>query len=408
MKILAIVPYVPDLVRVRPYQFMRHLVLAGHEVRLLTVGSPLADGDAVEELKREGIQVELFNLPKIASYANCLLALPTRTPLQALYCWQPKLARRAAELWKTGRFDVIHIEHLRGAQYGLELHKKWSAFRPAILWDSVDNISHLFRQAVRQDTSALRRFLRAQELRRTERYERILLDQFNPIAVTSPVDRQAFLEMAEGLDFSSRVRVIPNGVDLDYFFPGPQQERQPNTIVVSGKMSYHANVRMVKFLVEQVMPRVWLEIPDASLWVVGKDPPEELRALGQDRRITVTGTVPDLRPYLQRAAVAVASITYGAGIQNKVLEALACATPMVASRMAVSALNVVEGTDLLVGEDAPEIAGQLVTLLKDAGLRQRVGAAGREFVQREHSWQAMIGLLEGAYHVAIDHAHSGI
>jgi len=407
MKILAIVPYVPDLVRVRPYQFLRHLVLAGHEVRLLTVGTLVVDGEAVEDLRHEGIQVELFNLPKSASYANCLLALPTATPLQAVYCWQPELARRAAELWKTGRFDVIHIEHLRGARYGLDLLRKWSAFRPAILWDSVDNISHLFRQAVRQDTSALRRFLRSQELRRTQRFERSLLERFNPVVVTSPVDRQAFLEMAEGNDFSSRVRVIPNGVDLDYFFPGSFQDRQPNTIVVSGKMSYHANVRMVKFLAEQVMPRVWGEIPDAKLWVVGKDPPEELRALGHDRRVTITGTVPDLRTYLQQAAVAVASITYGAGIQNKVLEALACGTPMVAARMAVSALNITEGEDLLVGNGAPDIAAKLVSLLKDAALRERVGAAGRAFVQREHSWQAMIGLLEGAYHAAIDHAQGG-
>jgi len=389
---------------VRPYQFLRHLVMAGHEVRLLTIASQDAERSAAAELSQVGIQVEVFELPKLASYANCLLALPSRIPLQAVYCWHPGLARRAAELWQLGQFDVVHIEHLRGAKYGLELLRNTYTHRPAVVWDSVDNISHLFRQAVRQDTSRLRQFLRTQELRRTEGYEHDLMKAFDPLVVTSPVDRQAFLEMAAGKSDDSHVRVIPNGVDLEYFSPGSPQERLPNTIVVSGKMSYHANVRMVMFLVQQVMPLVWNDVEDARLWVVGKDPPEELRSLARDPRITVTGTVPDLRPYLKQACAAVASITYGAGIQNKVLEALACATPVVASRAAVSALNVSDGKELLVGEDAPQIAQKVVSLLKDSCLREQIGSAGRAFVEREHSWQAMIGLLEEVYRQTIEKA----
>jgi len=160
------------------------------------------------------------------------------------------------------------------------------------------------------------------------------------------------------------VQVLPNGVDLNYFTAGEAAARDRATIVVSGKMSYHANATMVLHLANNIMPAIWARRAEVALCVVGKDPPRQLRALAQDSRISIIGTVRDMRPYLQRATVAVAPLTYGAGIQNKFLEAMAFATPVVASPQAVSALAIKPGEHLLVGREPAEFAKAVLRLLE--------------------------------------------
>ena len=122
----------------------------------------------------------------------------------------------------------------------------------------------------------------------------------------------------------SHITVLPNGVDLDYFCPSPEP-RRPATVVISGKMSYHANVTAALHLVEGIMPLVWRERPGVKVTIVGANPPRPIRQLAQrfPGQVEVTGTVPDVRPYLRRASLAAAPVPYGAGIQNKVLEAMA-------------------------------------------------------------------------------------
>jgi glycosyltransferase involved in cell wall biosynthesis len=198
------------------------------------------------------------------------------------------------------------------------------------------------------------------------------------------------------------ISVIPNGVDLDYFQPpaGPQGAPS-NTLVFSGKMSYHANITMAHYLVHEIMPLVWSQRQDVQLTIVGKDPPREVMAFAGDDRITVTGTVPDVRPYLQQASIAVAPLRYGAGIQNKILEAMACGTATITTRQALAALNALEGRQILVADDAPAFAAAIVSLLGDVERRQAVAAAGLDYVQQHHNWSHIVKKLEGVYRSAI-------
>ena len=193
-------------------------------------------------------------------------------------------------------------------------------------------------------------------------------------------------------------QVLPNGVDLDYFQPnfGP---RQPSTIVLTGKMSYHANVTAAIHLLDDIMPLVWAEMPECRVVIAGSAPPRPVQALAETHRgrVSVTGFVADLRPYLQQATVAVAPIAYGAGIQNKVLEALASATPMIASPQAVSALSVRPGVELLVADTLAAFAQAIVRLLREPELGQRLGAAGYKYVTEHHHWPAITGQLEATY-----------
>ena len=406
-KILFVVPYAPNLIRVRPYNLIRQLSQRGNQVTVLTLWTEEHERDSLEQLKAHADQVLAVRLPRWRSLWNCFAALPTSQPLQTVYCWEPALTRLINPLIENGNgrhaFDVIHVEHLRGARYGLYLKSLFAGRKPAlpIVWDSVDSISLLFRQAMLRSKSLFSRSLTRFELGRTQAYEAWLVRQFDRVAVTSPADRQALLGLLPEGEQPPPISVLPNGVDLDYFKPGESILRELDTLVISGKMSYHANVTMVLHFVQEIMPLVWDRRPGARVLVVGKDPSREIQALSADSRITVTGTVEHLPPYLQKASLAVAPIAYGAGIQNKVLEAMACQTPVVASPQAVSALNVRPGQDLIVAQEPAAFAGEILNLLDDPNLQQRVGQAGRAYVEAHHHWYAVAGRFEELYEQAV-------
>jgi glycosyltransferase involved in cell wall biosynthesis len=270
-----------------------------------------------------------------------------------------------------------------------------------ILWDSVDCISLLFGQAAKTSRSLFGRWVSRFELARTRQYEGCMATQFDAVTATSAGDLAALLRLAAEFRGGKTVpptRVLPNGVDLDYFKPnfGP---RQPSTIVLTGKMSYHANVTAAIHLLHDIMPRVWAEMPECRVVIAGSAPPRSVQALAETHsgRVSVTGFVEDLRPYLQQATVAVAPIAYGAGIQNKVLEALASAAPMIASPQAVSALSVRPGIELLVADTPAAFAQAVLQVLREPELGQRLGGAGYQYVTQHHHWPAIASQLESTY-----------
>ncbi|MFQ5614638.1 MAG: glycosyltransferase, partial [Anaerolineae bacterium] len=395
MRILFIVPYTPTPIRVRPYNLLKTLVERGHRVTLATLWRGAAEQTALEALGKLGIDLLARPLPRRRSLANCLAALPSSTPLQAVYCWQPALQQALDRLPATEDFDVVHVEHLRGARYGLALRGRGVP----IVWDSVDCISYLFEQAVAHSRSPFGKWITRLELNRTRRYEGRLVDQFDTVLVTSEIDRQALIQLEKIQNPKSKIQnllVLPNGVDLTYFTANGRQP-EADTLVFSGKMSYHANVTMALHLVQDIMPCIWAERPAVKLTLAGQNPPPPVQALGQDPRVTVTGYVPDIRPYLQQAAVAVAPSVYGAGIQNKVLEAMACGLPVVATERAIAALGLQPGRDLLAASEPAAFAGQVLRLLADPDLRRTIGGNGRRYVQSHHAWPQMGARLEEIY-----------
>ena len=407
MRILFVVPYFPSLIRVRPHNLIRQLHSRGHEVVVLTTWTEEKERLEAEELRRHSSELIAPHLATWRSLWNCMLALPSEVPLQSVYSWNPEALARCQLVTHGGKnhrkFDIVHVEHLRGARYGLAIKSSLSRCNSGapIIWDSVDCISQLFRQAAKEGSSRLGRWLTGFELRRTERYEGWLLGQFDKVLVTSVVDKAALQSLVPRASNPGGIAVLPNGVDLDYFGPNGRLPRSPASLVLSGKMSYHANVTMAVRFVAEVLPQIWARRPDVELWIVGKDPTREVRSLARHPRIIVTGTVPDMRPYLQTATLAVAPLVYGAGIQNKILESMGCATPVVATPQAVSALDTVSGQDLLVAQGAEEFAKVVLGMLENPSLRKQVGEAGRRYVETHHDWARITDQLEEVYDDAI-------
>lgn len=400
MKIAYVVPYVPNLIRTRPYNLITQLLSLGHEVEVFTVGSNRQDLIDAQALKAKCNNVRYFVQPVWRSLLNSAVAVPSRHPLQSVYSWQPGMARELIERVSRKEFDIMHVEHLRGSRYGVFIKSKFPTM--PVVWDSVDCISHLFQQAMGQSRSFFGKFVTRFELSRTRQAESNLIREFDHVLVTSDADKNALLELVPNGRESSPISVLPNGVDLDYFHPNPDIQRETATVVFSGKMSYHANISMVKYLVSEIMPRVWKARPETCLIVVGKDPPADIKELDKNPLITITGTVEDIRPYLWRATVSTVPLLYGAGIQNKILEAMATGTPVITSSRTLSALQVQPGKDLLVANDPEEFAQSILRLIDDQNLKSTVGDSGLAYVRSKHDWISIASQMTNIYQQTLD------
>jgi sugar transferase (PEP-CTERM/EpsH1 system associated) len=393
MRILYLTPYVPSLIRVRPYNLIKYLSHLGHLVTVLSLQSTEQEGRDADELRRCCHRVETVKLTRQQPLLNCFKALPTMTPLQAAYCHSPAMQSLIRQVLEEEQFDIVHVEHLRGAHFGTAV-----AGVPKV-YDSVDCISLLFEKALHAAPSLASRLIAWLDLGRTRRYEGRLISQYDKVLVTSPQDKEALLELggrSHKQDQEEKIAVLPNGVDLEYF-AFANGNRAPETLVFSGKMSYHANVAAVSHLAQEVMPLIWARRPGVKLEIVGNSPPQAMCALAKDDRVRVTGFVPDLRPYLARATVSVSPMPYSVGIQNKVLEAMATGTPVVASRQACSALTVQDGTHLLVADDPATFAERVLHLLDDIALRREIAMNGRNYVEERHDWRTIAHNLEHIY-----------
>ena len=398
MNILFVCPYTPTRIRTRSLNLLRALVQRGHRVTLATLWENEQELGALDEWRAQNVSIIAARLTKPQVGMNAARALASGKPLQSLYCWQPALMRQLIER-ANAPIDFIHVEHLRGAEYGLRLRRAKPSI--PIVWDSVDCISYLFEQAAQSSRSLFGKWITRFELGRTRRREDWLVKQFNRTLVTSELDKRAFMQLEPHADLSTiseRIQVLRNGVDLEYFAPRGAPRDTP-TIIFTGKLSYHANITAAMYLIDQIMPRVWQTVPAARAQIVGYKPPRQLLDLQTKNpaRVSVIGTVPDLRPYLSQASVAVAPMLYGAGIQNKVLEAMAMATPVVAMPQAVAALSVCAESDLLIGQSPDELAHQIVRVLTDPNLAERLGRAGRRYVESNHDWNRIAAQLESIY-----------
>jgi glycosyltransferase involved in cell wall biosynthesis len=400
MRIAYIVPYVPNLIRTRPYNLIKQLASLGHEVAVFTLGSSKADLIDAQSLQGHCREVNYYAQPVWRSLLNSAAALPSRTPLQSVYSWQPAMARQITQRASRNEFDILHVEHLRGSRFGLFLKSRLPNL--PVVWDSVDCISHLFQQAAKQSRSFFGKFMTRFELGRTRRAEGDLACRFDHTLVTAPSDRNALLGLVPLGKSPSEISVLPNGVDLEYFHPGAEFQRYPETIIFSGKMSYHANISMAKYLVEEIMPRIWRLRPAARLYIVGKDPAPAIKEMTRNPLITVTGTVDDIRPFLWRATVSVVPLLYGAGIQNKILEAMATGTPVVTTCHALSALQALPGKDLFVSDDPEGFSQAVLQLMANRDLQQKTGDAGLLYSRTFHSWTSIASQLVNVYQQVLD------
>lgn len=400
MKILIVAPYPPSRIRIRLYGFANYLAKQ-HNVTLLTLCSSESELRDAQAAQKQGFALHTVYDRRLFKIVRAARALFTRLPLQVAFDASPRLRAALAQKLAGERFDLVHVEFIR------TLGVLPAEVAIPVVWDAVDCISELYKQGGRSGATVLMRWLGTLEARRIWAYERAQIARFQHVLVTSARDREALIRVASTSSLpdahfriAQKITVLPHGIDREYFRP-VHLTRSTNTLVFSGKMSFHANVAAVLLLVKQIMPLIWQKRPDTRLIIVGSNPPLSIQRLAHDSRIEVTGYVADLRPYIERATVAVCPLPYAVGLQNKLLEAMALGTPVVASPQAVAGLLVRNEPGLLVGADAQEFASAVLRLLGDSQLQMDLSTRGKTYIATHYDWVQIIQQLTDIYEGAL-------
>jgi polysaccharide biosynthesis protein PslH len=258
--------------------------------------------------------------------------------------------------------------------------------RQTFVMDFVDADSAKF-EAYAADGRPPMRWVHAREARTLAAFER---------SVAARADASLLVSRAEADLFRARtgatnVQAVSNGIDFGFFDPAadfPKLEPGARILLFTGQMDYRPNVDAVRWFAEEVLPR----IPGARFVIAGRDPAPAVRALAGDR-VVVTGAVEDMRSWLAAAAVVVAPLRIARGVQNKVLEAMAMARPVVASPAAFEGIDAEPGRDLIVADGAEAMANAIKGLLADPERAAALGAAARRHVVASYSWEARLAPL---------------
>lgn len=374
--------------KIRSWNILRHLSQSW-DVRLGAFVDDPEDWRHAESLRRWCSQSCLVPLrPRRARLAS-LRGLLSGEPLSVLYFRHRRLAHWVDAQLREGVghafvFSSTMAQYLMGpAHRGL-----------CRVVDMVDVDSQKFRDYAEHHGGPLTP-LYAREGRELLRFERRVAREFDETLLVSEPEARLFRRLAP--ESAGRVTALTNGVDTEYFSPRPAR---PNpypegrrALVFTGAMDYLANVNAVTWFCETVWPELRRRVPQAGFHIVGARPTEAVRRLGRLPGVEVTGAVPDIRPYLAHAVAAVAPLRIARGLQNKVLEAMAMARPVVATPAAMEGIDI--GADYAdCVQDAPERQREQLQRLLERGDEQGLGPLGRTFVLRHHAWDAHLAELD--------------
>ena len=381
-------PYPPNKGdKVRSYHLLKHLARQ-HRVFLGTFIDDPEDEVHVSKVRTLCADLHVNRLNPRRARISSLNALLSGDPLTLRYYRTVALSDWIDSVCRTNHIDAAVIFSSAMAQYVESFQRlptlidfvdvdsaKWMQYAPRHRWP----LSWLYR-----------------------REGKLLLDYERRMAARSArsyfvTESEAALFCEQAPECRVRVEAMCNGVDSEYFAP-EESRRSPYQadelpIVFTGAMDYLPNVDAVSWFEGEVLPEVLKHRPNARFYIVGRSPAVQVLALASEK-VVVTGTVPDVRPYLQHAAAVVAPLRIARGIQNKILEAMAMARPVIASAECAAAVDAVKGTELLTAVSTAEYIAELNRVFDAPDTAIAIGHAARQRVVERYSWDAHLAAID--------------
>jgi len=381
LRVLVVSPYCPYPptwgAATRVYQLIRHLS-ARHSVTLVSYASPGA-ADARQRLLEICDDVRLVPQEPRPGWRRRQLqarSLFDRTPFRVRENRSRRMQTVIEECLRGGGYDVVQIESSTMTCF------EYATDAPLVL-DEHNIESELLRRHGAGESSWPRRRFNDLESWKQERLEGSAWRKVAACAVTSEREVATVASQAP----RTAVAVVPNAVDVGFFSPaGNSGAVNPRSIVFTGLMSYRPNLDGARYMVEEILPRIRAARPETVLTIVGAGNRRDLDALRREG-VTVTGFVPDVRPFIAGAACIVVPLRMGGGTRLKVVEALGMGKPMVSTSLGCEGIGVAAGEHLLVADGPVAFAAAVRRVLDRPELGRRLGRAGRELVVAGYSWQ---------------------
>jgi len=370
--------------KIRSFALLKHLAKLGPVSVGCFVDDPL-DMRYVDDVRAlAGGDCRFIALSATAKWNRAALALASGQPITTSYFGNKALMRWVLDIAENKPIDNWVVFGSAMAPYLMCQPCNGSR----VLFDMVDVDSDKWRQYAAASSGVLK-WVFTREANSLEALERKAAAHFGMTLLVSPFEARTFQSLAP--ESKDKITSLANGVDLEFFtsgrFSNPFRDDE-RAIVMTGRMDYRPNYEGAIWFSEKVAPSIFAQLPAAKVYFVGSNPPSSLRRV-VGPRVSVTGSVDDVRPYLQYAAAVVAPLQMARGLQNKVLEAMAMAKPIVATREATRALDVKNGTHLWI-ENEPERFAAAVVKAVEGPDRAAVMRNARTFVEHNHSWERIL------------------
>ena len=293
-----------------------------------------------------------------------------------LWKWRlPAMRDQVRKLLTQGQFDICVADFLVAAANLPQANPV-----PVVLFEH--NVEHLIWQRLATlERRVAHRTLLEVEWRKLRRCEAAVCAAADLTITVSEEDRRTLADVAR----NARIKSVPTGVDSTYFAPGGRREI-PYRLVFTGAMDWYPNQDAVLYFIDAILPRIRAQIPEVTFTVVGRNPGPHLASLARPG-VTVTGTVPDVRPHIDEAALYVVPLRAGGGTRLKIFEALAMGKAVVSTTIGAEGLGITSNRDIVLADDPDAFAHAVVSLLQDAPARQRLGRAGRALVESAYTWR---------------------
>ncbi len=403
MKILVLTPQLPypphQGTTLRNYNLLKRLAQR-HSIDLFSLLAPDDDPTvpALREITRHLITAPQPQRSQVQRLRGLLFSL---LPDMALRLWSPSALVRLQQHIRRHPPDILQVE-------GIEMAPYWLALRPhvalpPVIYDAHNAEALLQRRAFLADVRRPRRWIAAAysavQTLKLQRYERHIVQAAAGIAAVSQGDAAALQQLAA--PHTPPIQVVSNGVDLAAYsphtaHPNPYPAPGPH-LVFTGKMDFRPNVDGVLWFADHVLPLLLGNFPQLHFWIVGKNPHTRLERLSTHPHITITGTVPDIQPYIAHADVYVAPLLAGGGTRLKILEALAMAKPIVSTRLGADGIDVDDGEHLALADSPAAFAQRCRDLLRQRQAASAMGRRGRVLVEMRYNWDRIVPRMEELY-----------
>jgi sugar transferase (PEP-CTERM/EpsH1 system associated) len=380
------IPYPPNKGdKIRSYHLLKHLA-RDYKVHLATFVDDADDWQHVPTVEKMCASSHFASLNPTLARVRSLGALVKNRSLSLDYYRDAGMQRWVDQTVVSHKIERVLVFSSAMAQYA----DKYPNARRVVDFCDVD--SDKWRQYADKKSWPMS-WLYRHEARQLLSYERQVAREYDASLFVSAPEADLFRQLAPESD--ARIGFFSNGVDTDYFSPdaagtSPFKEGE-RAIAFTGAMDYWPNVDAVQWFAQDVMPLLRARFPDLVFYIVGARPAPAVLELGKQSNIVVTGTVPDVRPYIAHARAAVAPLRIARGIQNKVLEAMAMATPVVVSPQALEGIEAEPGRELVLAQDATGFADAVANLL--ARQDNTMGLAARARVERKYSWPSNLACI---------------
>jgi hypothetical protein len=369
--------------KIRPFNIIRHLYAHGHHVAVASLARSEAELNESAGLANYCSNRLIEVVDDRMAWPRMVAWLPTSRPSSFGYFHSSNLQRRIREATVAGSgWDLVFVHCSSVAPYVDQIPGRVKI----IDFGDMDSFKWQEYSQYKPFPLSAGYWLEAVKLRRMERQ---LAGRFDLATCTT----RAEMDSLRDLGVDTPTDWFPNGVDADYFSPS-DQPYDPDLVTFVGRMDYFPNQQGVISFCREILPELRRRRPTTRFEVVGADPPLEIRRLGELAGVSVTGSVPDVRPYVSRAALTIAPLEIARGTQNKVLESMAMGVPVVCSRQAAGGVDAVVGEHILAYEQPAELVDSVIQLLNSPDMRAKIAAAGRERVLTNHSWPSSMRRLD--------------